>query len=267
MLYLIILIAILTLAAGLDGDDNYFSNPSLGSGFSREWQLGDDQVIAWETTLERFNISIWQLNTEYLTMSTQGNVYSKIYAEDQIANFTWTVQLYGFDLDDSNIFVFWLDSDDAHRFSSGFFNITKPDPTSEDTTNTTDTTTSSSSPTPSASSASSPADTGTSTSPPQTTAAAQDSGLPTTAKVALGVGLGIGLPILATLAVLIWQRSRAQATSGSVKDSNDPDSDSGSGPAELAGNPMRSASSRMPKEVPGTDPSLIYPELPERSNL
>ncbi|KAL4951569.1 hypothetical protein BDW69DRAFT_196366 [Aspergillus filifer] len=274
MLFLLIITAILTLAVTAKDDNNHFTNPSSWTGINPEWQLGDNQVIAWETTLETFNISIWQQSLFQETAASQGNVYSKIHASDKVTNFTWTVQLYGFDLEYSNVFFFWINSDTPDGFTSAYFNITEPDPsTSEDTANTTSLT---ASPTATSlsnatSSVSSPADTASSTSSPQATAF-EDSGLTTASKIALGVGLGVGLPILATLAVLVWQRSksRSQAPTNALKEANI-SFNPGPNPAELFGGPMRSKSksSSSANEVPGTeqDPTLVFPELPDRPNI
>ncbi|KAL4795269.1 hypothetical protein BDV19DRAFT_389401 [Aspergillus venezuelensis] len=262
-------------------DDNHFTNPSSWTGINPEWELGDTQVIAWKTTLDTFNISIWQQSLFQETAASQGNVYSKIHASDKVTNFTWTVQLYGFDLDYSNVF-FWINSDTPEGFTSAYFNITKPDPSdSEDTAASTSSTASPSATSPSnaISATANPADTESPTTQPQSTAAVH-SGLTATDKIALGVGLGVGLPILAALGVLIWQRSRSQLpeSTGALKGANvisdNSESGSGSGPAELFGALVQSRpkSSSSAKEVPGirTDmdmnPSLVYPELPDRPN-
>ncbi|KAL4936343.1 hypothetical protein BDV06DRAFT_233512 [Aspergillus oleicola] len=259
MLYLLVLIIFFTLTARAVDDDNHFTNPSSWTGINPEWELGDDQVIAWETTLKTFNISIWQQSLFQETAASQGNVYSKIHASDKVTNFTWTVQLYGFDLDYSNVFFFWINSDTPEGFTSAYFNITEPDPsTSKDTANATTSTASSNA----TSSSSSPVDTDPSTSPVPQATAEEDPGLAKTAKIALGVGLGVGFPILGALGVLIWQRSRPQAPSSTPKGINA--SDSSSGHAELFGSMMRPKSSRSPKEVQGTDSSMILPELPDR---
>ncbi|KAL4882885.1 hypothetical protein BJY04DRAFT_186241 [Aspergillus karnatakaensis] len=261
MLYLFIL-AILTLLARAKDDNNHFTNPSSWTGINPEWQLGDQQVIAWKTTLGTFNISIWQQSLFQQTAASQGNVYSKIHASDKVTNFTWTVQLYGFDLDYSNVFFFWINSDTPNGFTSAYFNITRPDPATETSSSTASST--ATSPPNATSSVSSPATTESFTPIPQPTVT-EDPGLTTTAKVALGVGLGVGLPILATLAVLLWQRSRAAAPSSPPKGANSNTANTRVKPAELSSGPMRVKSSTSANEVPGTDPSLIYPELPDRS--
>ncbi|KAL4737796.1 hypothetical protein BDV11DRAFT_190794 [Aspergillus similis] len=260
MLLLLLLINILTLTTKAADDENHFMNPSSWTGINPEWKLGEEQVIAWETTLEVFNISFWQQSLFQQTAASQGNVYSKIHASDKVTNFSWVVQLYGFDLDYSNVFFFWINSDTPDGFISAYFNITEPDPTSKDTDNATLSTASSNAT--STSSTSSPVITDPSNSSLPQAADDSEPGLTATAKVALGVGLGVGLPILGVLAVLIWQRSRT--FDGTPKGNN---ASRPSGPAELLGGTIRPKSSRSAKEVPGTDPALIYPELPGRPDI
>ncbi|KAL4755433.1 hypothetical protein BDW72DRAFT_189192 [Aspergillus terricola var. indicus] len=242
MLHLLLLITILTVTTRAADDENHFTNPSSWTGINPEWELGEEQVIAWETTLEVFNISFWQQSLFQQTAASQGNVYSKIHASDKVTNFSWVVQLYGFDLDYSN------------------FNITEPAPTSKNTDNTTFSTASSNAT--STSPTSSPVITDPSTSSLPQAADDSEPGLTTTAKVALGVGLGVGLPILGALAVLIWQRSRTSDGTSKGDNASRP-----SDPAELLGAIARPKSSRSAKEVPGTDPALIYPELPGRPDI
>ncbi|KAL4765624.1 uncharacterized protein BDW70DRAFT_66561 [Aspergillus foveolatus] len=261
MLYLLLIIIILTVTTRAADDDNHFTNPSSWTGINPEWKLGEEQVIAWETTLEVFNISFWQQSLFQQTAASQGNVYSKIHASDKVTNFSWVVQLYGFDLNYSNVFFFWINSDTPDGFTSAYLNITEPDPTSTGTDNAT-LSTASSNATSTTSSNTSPVITDPSISSLPQAADESETGLTTTAKVALGVGLGVGLPILGALAVLIWQRSRT--IDGALKGDN---GSRPSGAAELLGGIVRPKSSRSAKEVPGTDPALFYPELPGRPDI
>ncbi|KAL3435742.1 hypothetical protein BDV09DRAFT_184747 [Aspergillus tetrazonus] len=247
MLYLLLFITMFTVTTRAADDDNRSTNPSSWTGINPEWKLGEEQVIAWETTLEVFNISFWQ--------------QTKIHASDRVTNFSWVVQLYGFELDYSNIFFFWINSDTPEGFTSAYFNITEPDPTSTGTGYAT-LSTASSNATSTTSSNTSPVITDPSISSLPQAADESEPGLTTTAIGALGVGLGVGLPILGALAVLIWQKSRT--IDGTLKGDNGSRS---SGAAELLGGIVRPKSSRSAKEVPGTDPALIYPELPGRPDI
>ncbi|KAL4783507.1 hypothetical protein BJX76DRAFT_348501 [Aspergillus varians] len=246
MLCICILFIILALTARAADDKNHFTNPSSWTGINPVWKLGEEQVIAWKTTLGEFNISFWQQSIFQQTAASQGNVYSKIHASDKVTNFTWTVQLYGFELDYSNVFYFWINSDTPNGFTSAYFNITEPDTTSTASSNTT-------------SSSSIPAATDSSTSPLPQSAGNESSGLTNTGKIALGVGLGIGLPILGALMILLWQRfqpstSKSEGSNTSLSDQTEPSAING----------MKFPRS-SPRELPGTtDPSLIYPELPSR---
>jgi hypothetical protein len=75
MLHLLLFTTILTVATRAADDDNHFTNPSSWTGINPEWKLGEEQVIAWETTLEVFNISFWQQSLFQQTAASQGNVY------------------------------------------------------------------------------------------------------------------------------------------------------------------------------------------------
>lgn len=56
-------------------DTNYFTNPASNTGINPIWTLGDTQVIAWETTLEVFNVTIWQQSLVQEGAASQGNIY------------------------------------------------------------------------------------------------------------------------------------------------------------------------------------------------
>ncbi|PLB35572.1 uncharacterized protein BDW47DRAFT_127961 [Aspergillus candidus] len=127
---------------------------------------------------------MWQQSLVQQSAASQYNVYSKLHRGPKSTEFTWTVQLYEFDLDYSNVFFFWINSDTPEGFVSSFLNITKPasPSTSHSTT----------------ASVSIPTD---STNlvplndPPVSDTAlnsASDSGISTTAKIALGVGMESG---------------------------------------------------------------------------
>ncbi|KAJ5225268.1 hypothetical protein N7468_006493 [Penicillium chermesinum] len=186
---------------------NYFTSPASNNGINPVYAIGDDLLVSWVTELGVFNITIWQESLVQQSAASQGNIYSKIHASDDVSNFTWNVQLYGFDLSYSNVFFIWLNPDGPDGFVSTYFNITKPTksatttvvptPTSPHGLNLASPPPSSLTPSPS-SSPSSSLSSSTSSSPEMTT----------TSKIALGVGLGLGLPILCAVSVLVWLKHR-----------------------------------------------------------
>lgn len=131
---------------------------------------------------------------------------AKIHASDQVTNFTWTVQLFGFDLSYSNEFFLWVNPDGPDGFVSTYFNITEPTTSTINTataaTATSINTSNLAFPVSSASALATDSVGSSSASP------APSAGLTTTSKIALGVGIGIGLPALCALGALIWLRLR-----------------------------------------------------------
>ncbi|OJK02432.1 hypothetical protein ASPACDRAFT_41260 [Aspergillus aculeatus ATCC 16872] len=123
--FLLLLLCFIIQRAATSDANNYFIKPSSGNGINPVWTLGDDQVISWKTTLGVFNVSIWQQSLVQQSAASQGNIYSKIHPTDSVTNFTWPVQLYGFDLAYSNVFFLWIDPDEAGGFVSCYFNITR----------------------------------------------------------------------------------------------------------------------------------------------
>ncbi|BCS25420.1 uncharacterized protein APUU_50131A [Aspergillus puulaauensis] len=235
-------------ALGADSKNN-FKNPSSWTDINPVWTIGETQVIAWETTLGEFNISFWQQSIIQESAASQGNVYSKIHSSDKVSNFTWTVQLYGFDLDYSNVFFFWINSDTPEGFTSAYFNISEPDATST-TDGTATHSPSSITNTTSSISSSTASDT-----PPTTPPSSEQT---TTSKIALGVGIGIGLPVLAALAFIIWLRMRPSTEQNQTTKAVLPS------PPELYGDIIHQPPHPSPKEVHGSEPPRVYPELPSR---
>ncbi|KAJ5948560.1 hypothetical protein N7454_001867 [Penicillium verhagenii] len=122
-----------------------------------------------------------------------------------VTNFTWTVQLLGFDLSYSNEFFLWVNPDGPDGFISTYFNITEP--TTTTTTATTATATSINTynlATPVSTASASATD----PVPKSSASSASSVGLTTTSKIALGVGVGVGVPVLCALGVLICLGSR-----------------------------------------------------------
>lgn len=73
--FLILFLAgIASLVAGSD-PNNYFTNPADNTGINPVYALGDKLVISWKTTLDVFNVSIWQQSLVETGAASQGNIY------------------------------------------------------------------------------------------------------------------------------------------------------------------------------------------------
>lgn len=119
--------------------------------------------------------------------------------------YEWNVTKQWFDLQVSNVFMFWVikgvdNQDQGTLFTSHYVNITNDEANSLTTS-----TTSPQASAPAAetnSTATSPAPSSLSNTPPGATNGKEDK----TIKVALGVGLGVGIPLILLLSVLIGMR-------------------------------------------------------------
>ncbi|CRL18851.1 unnamed protein product [Penicillium camemberti] len=202
--FLILFLAgIASLVAGSD-PDNYFTNPADNTGINPVYALGDKLVISWKTTLDVFNVSIWQQSLVETGAASQGNIYSKIHSSDKVTNFTWVVQVYGFDLSYSNEFFLWVNPDEKGGFVSTYFNITEPTSTTSTTSSSTSTSTSMKT----LNAATTPSSPSSSSSSSSSDSDSQTSELTLTGKIAIGVGAGVGLPILCALGALLYLKTR-----------------------------------------------------------
>lgn len=180
---------------------------------------------------------------------------AKIHSTDKVTNFTWVVQLYGFDLDYSNVFFFWINSDQPDGFISSYFNITEASATSTSATSSATST----------STSNSTLNSGSSPSSLSSTPSSSSSGLTSTGKIALGVGIGIGAPVLAALAALVWLKARRPPA-------NQPQQIPGAVPntalypfwPAMQQQEQLQPDSASPKEMPGSDPVDYCAELPSQ---
>ncbi|KAJ6123783.1 hypothetical protein N7471_011100 [Penicillium samsonianum] len=193
-------------ASFVTGSDNhnYFTNPASNSGVNPVFTLGDKLLVSWKTTLDVFNVSIWQQSLVETGAASQGNIFSKIHSTDQVTNFTWVVQVYGFDLSYSNVFFLWINPDEKGGFVSTYFNVTKPTSTTSTASLSTSASTSPSTNMPGTANKPSPSS---SSSFPES-ASPQTSELTMTGKIAIGIGIGVGVPILCALGALLWLKTR-----------------------------------------------------------
>ncbi|KAE8349226.1 hypothetical protein BDV28DRAFT_152082 [Aspergillus coremiiformis] len=260
-------------AQGNGRTDNRFVNPpAANSAANPVWVLGEQQTISWATTLTAYNISMWQQSLSQESGSMMANIFctfrsasvpsrgreltmkpkSEAQVEDKgVTNFTWMVQTYGFGLEHSPIFFFWINANTPKGFTSNYFNITDKARTTSASIFHTASSTSNPTTTSLSSTTSSPP-----TLTPQTPPPPSESGLDSTAKIALGVGIGVGLPALALLAALTGLKYRQ-----SKKSKRPPP------PIHLEYTtlpPRREAPASPPKEIHGTQVSEWCSELPDR---
>lgn len=73
--FLNIFLLLFSSVIGVVGTSNYFLNPATTTGINPVWTLGEQQIISWQTTLDVFNVSIWQQSLVEQGASSQGNVY------------------------------------------------------------------------------------------------------------------------------------------------------------------------------------------------
>ncbi|EEP80267.1 predicted protein [Uncinocarpus reesii 1704] len=255
-------------SAGLNPEKNRFVNPGRG-GPTPVWLVGEEQVISWKTEMEVYNISLWH---EFPGGggATFGSVLYSASSSAMPMNFTWTVQLYDFDLSFSNVFFFWFNRGAREHFISRYFNITRDD--SILSTRSTATTMSTATTSVPSSLPSSPDASATATTPIETADATpssepQSDGLTTNSKVGLGVGVGIGVPIIALLAFIAFSkyfRRRPQPTDSNFQQTS---------PMVYTSNTRRLGPKkylndyRKPVELDAGTDHPLQPELPSDSKL
>ncbi|CRG84967.1 hypothetical protein PISL3812_02131 [Talaromyces islandicus] len=176
------------------------------------WEIGTNQVVAWETSATVYNISFFQQNLTVAAAIAHVNVF---------------LQLYGFDLSASNVFFFWINHGvNNANWTSSYFTITDRSPLPTSTVQTSlpantaqtspSTTTAQTSLSPKTTQPSLPINTGqTALATDASQLSSASSGLSTQKKVGLGVGLAIGVSLLASLAInaILFYRRKRYSTS------------------------------------------------------
>lgn len=192
------------------------------------WKVGDVEPVKYKTSYTNYTIALWQ---QSLTEGSAG-LGPIVYRELQIFSlislcykarvtnicrtettngpgrqFDWLVQTYDFNLDESNVFFFWLFPGDASMqgnqsmasMPSAYFNITREAVSAGPSEAAT---TSGSSP-----AATSDPSTPTSTTPqPDSTSSKNSNGLSTASKAGIGVGAGVGILAVIAAAFLLYRR-------------------------------------------------------------
>ncbi|KAL3451777.1 hypothetical protein BJX65DRAFT_200447 [Aspergillus insuetus] len=207
----------------LSRDENYFRSPSNTDSASASdtvpvYDVGDVLEILWATTLDVFNVTLWQRDLSLGGNGTAGvrsggNIFSKTSSSSTLSNISWVVQPYTLDLEKSSTFFLSIDaytnaiahansdlnSELAYEdwpstgFVSGVFNISSASSSSTTSTRSnTDTDTSEE----------------TTTDQRSETTNTPESSLTSTGKIALGLGAGIGAPLISLLAILAYFQVR-----------------------------------------------------------
>ncbi|KAH6628328.1 hypothetical protein F5144DRAFT_578676 [Chaetomium tenue] len=101
------------------------------------WHVGDVHNIQYHTNLTSYTITLWQQTLSGGSARPGPVIYQAKTGPADVLD--WTVQLYDFDLETSNVFFFWLKEGGPENatgritgrtMSSGYFNITdQPSPT------------------------------------------------------------------------------------------------------------------------------------------
>lgn len=63
---------------------NYFISPASNDGINPVLTLGETTVISWKTTLDVFNVTIWQQSLVEQGASSQGNIYCMHYQNERM---------------------------------------------------------------------------------------------------------------------------------------------------------------------------------------
>ena len=71
-----LILLLMGVASFVTGSDtkNYFTSPASNTG-NPVFALGDELVVSWKTTLDVFNVSIWQQSLVETGASSQGNIF------------------------------------------------------------------------------------------------------------------------------------------------------------------------------------------------
>ncbi|KAI0386203.1 hypothetical protein F5Y04DRAFT_275811 [Hypomontagnella monticulosa] len=204
------IVAVITSPAVLAQTGSFFRPPSSGENgdFSQNWNwtLGETQSIMFTTTYTDYNITLWQEGAD----SNSGLKGPSIFQTQggSVTEFDWSVQIYQFDLQTSNVFFLWVmpsNPDDTSSFTSHYFNILK-EATSSTSSSTTTTSSTTSGSTSSSTSTTAAASTTPTTTPTQTPEASN--ALSPGAQAGIGIGASaVGLAALAG-AFFWWRKSR-----------------------------------------------------------
>ncbi|KAJ5937360.1 hypothetical protein N7454_004660 [Penicillium verhagenii] len=223
----IIYICTLATAALTIDTENHFTSPANDRPV---WTLGYEAIIAWNTTLPVSDVTIWQQSLVSEDAGGGWNIYSNVHDYDNVNNFTWTAQLYEFNLSISSVFLLWAHTDQVGSFVSTFFIIAEPS-------------------TAVATAATTVATAGSGGAVTQSTR----TGLTTGERIGIGAGVGVGVPMFCALGVWIWLRVRKADHGDSILPSLSQ--------VDWAQQPQTFLSS----EVVGSEVAKHYNELPSQS--
>ncbi|KAJ8128455.1 hypothetical protein O1611_g5179 [Lasiodiplodia mahajangana] len=195
-------------AQGTSKDVGQFFNPpnavtgSHNYSANHVYHLGQKQTIKFTTVYQNYKIDLWQQRPNENAGSLGPAVFQT--TGGAVTQFDWIVQAYQFDLSYSDMFFFWLTSNDkseSQSVTSHYFNITQVDaPASSPTISPSPSTTPNATNIPSTSSPTSSSQSGHQTS----------SGLSAGAQAGIGVGAAlVGLAAI-IVAFVIYRHSRVK---------------------------------------------------------
>ncbi|KAF2805737.1 uncharacterized protein BDZ99DRAFT_574608 [Mytilinidion resinicola] len=213
----------LLLAIGISAESNFWLFPGQ-NGANNDYSenpilpQSTPQPLRWSTDFDAYTIRLWQQHLSGNKATAGETMYAKSSEDSEVGNFTWTVQTYSMDLEDSNVFFLQVDDLHGHSITSHYFNITAGGVSSSITTLATSTTTSTS-----VADSSTRSATATQSFPASTPSAATQSPQPqnkdTAVKIGLGVGLGLGIPLVLLLGVYLgMQAMKTRQTAGETMD-------------------------------------------------
>ncbi|KAK8128279.1 hypothetical protein PG984_009387 [Apiospora sp. TS-2023a] len=116
----------------------YTRNPKADPlGAVEVWRVGESRTVVFDTPWTEFSVELWQsVGVEHVNHTVHGALYQhpgdadlsalELPGQDLPMCFNWTVESYGLELSNSNMFFFWLrDPSDATRsVTSPYFNMT-----------------------------------------------------------------------------------------------------------------------------------------------
>jgi hypothetical protein len=149
ILFAFALALLLAPALGSTDPNGLFTNPystGFGQGFGSNlvWQLGSTQTLAWTTALTTYNITLWQQSTtQNRARMASSPIFSESLASGKVpvltglglanspgqTSKTWLVDTIDLNLDDSAVFLLWINYTElattSNGFTSAYFNISR----------------------------------------------------------------------------------------------------------------------------------------------
>ncbi|KAI1374627.1 hypothetical protein F4677DRAFT_425620 [Hypoxylon crocopeplum] len=210
---------------------NALAEPTLNFSTNPVWRVGGVETIKFTTVYSNYTISLWQQNLDGGSASLGPSIFQT--QSGAVTQFDWSVQLFGFDLETSNIFFLWLtpletSEDDPLSVTSRYFNITADAASSTSSSISSSSTVSStattftSSVTAASSSTSAASTDSSSVSLSQSSKSRPPGSLSTGAQAGIGVGAAlVGIAAITGAFFFVRQQRRRQKNSENARSPND----------------------------------------------